>query len=209
MINVFIQARMSSSRFPGKVLAPFNGKPIIKHVIERVAKAVPFDNIIVATSTELFDDPLVSYLKQLGVKVYRGPLYNVFERFQLCLKNHPCDWFFRVCADSPLLDFEIFKRMMPYADKTDIDIVTTTYPRRTFPVGTNLEMINSNTFKKINKNSLSSEEIEHLTKVFYNNPNQYKIIGVESGNPELALTSVGVDTINDLHNLEKNYKDAR
>src|ERR1700690_261368 len=97
-IKVFIQARMSSSRFPGKVLAPVNGKPMIARVIRCVAGSFGSDSIVVATSDETSDDPLASYIESLDVKVFRGPLENVFERFRLCLNTNPCDWFFRISA---------------------------------------------------------------------------------------------------------------
>ena len=67
--RVFVQARMSSRRFPGKVLAPFAGRPLIDHVLEQVAKALPRKRIVVATSTEPSDDPLVAYLRECGVKI--------------------------------------------------------------------------------------------------------------------------------------------
>src|SRR6185503_15435408 len=110
--RVFVQARMSSQRFPGKVLAPFRGEPIISHVVARAAAAVPRDAITVATSSERSDDPLVRYLEGEGVSVFRGPLDDVLGRFQACLSAHPCEWLFRVCADSPLLDHHVILRMM-------------------------------------------------------------------------------------------------
>ena len=98
--RVFVQARMSSVRFPGKVLAPFRGRPIIDHVLSRIAQAVPSDRTIVATSTEPSDDPLAAYLNGSGVSVFRGPLDDVLLRFQMCLEQFPCRWMVRVSADS-------------------------------------------------------------------------------------------------------------
>src|SRR5712675_887192 len=98
-IRAFIQARMSSARFPGKVLAPLDGEPIIAQVIKRVSQAVGRDRITVATSDDRSDDPLACYVDQLGISVYRGSLNDVFSRFRSCLEAYPCTWFFRVCAD--------------------------------------------------------------------------------------------------------------
>src|SRR5687768_15528626 len=122
MIKVFIQARMSSSRFPGKVLAPVNGIPMISRVIDRVTHAFDRQSLVVATSIEASDDPLVLYVQSLGLNVFRGPLENVFERFRLCLTSNPCDWFFRISADSPFLNSHIFQLMTTYVDDT-LDLI--------------------------------------------------------------------------------------
>jgi len=203
MIRAFIQARMSSARFPGKVLAPFHGEPIITRVVSRVAEVLPLDQITVATSVERSDDPLAFYLERIGISVHRGPLDNVFERFQLCLKEHACSWFFRVCADSPLLDTSLLRRVLPYASDDRIDLVTNVQVR-TFPKGCSVEMINAAQFARIGLSQLhSDDEKEHLTKVFYNHPDDFEIVNIESGNPELAKLNWSVDTLEDLLQLEK------
>lgn len=194
---------MSSRRFPGKVLAPLNGQPIIVRVISQIAQTLPQEQITVATSTEQSDDPLASYVQQIGVSVYRGPLDNVFERFQLCLREHPCAWFFRVCADSPLLDHKLLKTMLQYANDDRTDLVTNVQVR-TFPRGCSLEMINSETFARIDASQLqSADQKEHATKVFYDHPEDFEIINIESGDPELAKVSWAVDTLEDLLRLER------
>jgi spore coat polysaccharide biosynthesis protein SpsF len=206
MIRVFIQARMSSARFPGKVLAPLDGQPIIKRVVSRVAEIIPPEQITVATSVEPSDDPLASYLRETGISVYRGALDNVFERFQLCLRDYPCDWFFRVCADSPLLDSGLLKTMLGYANDHRTDLITNVQVR-TFPKGCSLEMINAARFARIDPNQLqSADEREHVTKVFYNHPDDFQIINIESGNPELAKVSWAVDSLDDLLRLEKTLR---
>lgn len=199
--RVFVQARTSSSRFPGKVLAPFLGRPIIRHVVERLSQAVPRDRIVVATSTDASDDPLAAYATGLGVAVFRGPLENVFLRFRESLSSFPCGWFFRVCADSPLLDPSLVNRMLSERAR-DVDLVTN-IQRRTFPRGQSLELVNSATFAEIDPGTLSEEEQEHATKVFYTHPERYRIVNIVSANPKLAEQSLAVDTIEDLRRLEQ------
>src|SRR5689334_18420551 len=94
---------MSSSRFPGKVLAPFRGRPLVAHVLERVRGALPDAPLFVLTSTDPSDDPLAAYLERAEVTVFRGPLADVHGRFCQCARQHPAEWILRVCADSPLL----------------------------------------------------------------------------------------------------------
>ena len=201
MVRVFIQARMSSKRFPGKVLAPFNGIPILTRVIGRVSKVISSGRIVVLTSTNQSDDPLVCYMLDAGISVYRGPLENVFERFQLCLREYPCSWFFRICADSPLIDNEILKTMLIRNDKLDVDLITNVFPR-TFPKGQSVEMLNADTFSGIDPYSLNSGQQEHVTKVYYENPESYRIINVESSERNLAAINLSVDTIEDLYRLQ-------
>jgi len=207
-IKIFIQARMSSTRFPGKVLAPIKGQPVIKRLIANVSKAVFSANIIVATSTEASDDPLACYVRELGISVFRGPLYNVFKRFSLCLEENPCEWFVRVSADSPFLNMSILSRVLSCSNREEADIVTNVF-KRTFPAGQSVEMVSSRGFAEIDQRSLSSEEEEHVTTVFYNNPDKFKIINIESPNPALAKKNFAIDTLEDLRQLEQSSERTR
>jgi spore coat polysaccharide biosynthesis protein SpsF len=208
VVRAFVQARMSSSRYPGKVLAPFCGRPILAHVVERVARAVSQKRVVVATSTEASDEPLARYAETLGVQVFRGSLENVFGRFAACLKKHPCDWFFRVCADSPLLDSKIMEMMLAYTERTDVDLVTNVGVR-TFPRGHSVELIRARTFAGIGQAALTDEEREHLTKVYYNHPDRFRIVNIESGEPGLAERSYAVDTLDDLRRLERMVQNGK
>ena len=160
-ICAFVQARMSSRRFPGKVLAELHGKPLITHVLSRIERALPSIGIVVATSDDISDDPLALYLKNCGVAVFRGPLSNVFERFRRCSFEYPCDWILRLCADSPFLDARVLQAVASYADMTTCDLVTTIFPR-TFPKGHNAELIRVDTFMAIDMQELSTDDQEHV-----------------------------------------------
>ena len=192
---------MSSARFPGKVLAPFKGKPIISHVLERLAEAIEPSRIIVLTSNEPTDDPLAYYLRSKNVAVFRGPLQDVFTRFRLCLLEKPCEWFLRISADSPLFDPGILPGLMQATQNSSCDLVTTIFPR-TFPKGQNAELVRTSTFLTINPSALSPHEREHVTPFFYNNSTRFRIVNVTSNEPRHAELSLAVDTIEDLHRLE-------
>jgi spore coat polysaccharide biosynthesis protein SpsF len=202
MIGVFVQARMSSSRFPGKVLAPFKGRPMILHVLQRVRTLFAMDSIVVLTSSEETDDPLVSYLEKRGVNVFRGPLTDVFQRFRMCALQFPCEWILRLSADSPLLDASLLERVLSFSTSEQFDLVTTIHPR-TFPKGQNAELIRVATFVQIDPEELTPHDREHVTPYFYRHPNRFRIMNLESGDPELAATSLAVDTIDDLRRLER------
>jgi spore coat polysaccharide biosynthesis protein SpsF len=199
-IVVFIQARMSSRRFPGKVLAPFRGQPIIRHVIERVAEALPDLPRIVVTSTDPSDDPLAAYVSALGADVFRGPLDDVLGRFRMAAQVHPARWLLRICADSPLLDARVLRAVID-APREGMDLVTTTAPR-TWPKGHNAELINAASLAALRDEDLDADDREHVTRVFHRNREKYRVANVESGDPSLALQELAVDTIEDLHRLE-------
>jgi spore coat polysaccharide biosynthesis protein SpsF (cytidylyltransferase family) len=191
---------MSSRRFPGKVLAPLDGKPLLAHLVDRLKRVASADSIVLATSDHRSDDPLAAYVPRLGISLFRGPLDNVFERFRLCLDRYPCDGFYRISADSPMLDVNLLSRL---AEKMapDIDLVTNVFPR-TFPKGHSVELLNSGRFARLDSVLLSAEEQEHLTKVYYNHPERFRIVNVSSGDPALAAMNYCVDTLEDLRRLE-------
>ena len=124
---------MSSRRFPGKVMAPFRGRPLIDHVLASVGQALPHVPIVVATSSEKTDDPLAEYLRSMNVPVFRGPLQKTFDRFRMCVREYPCEWILRVSGDSPMLDARVLKDVVRQAG-AQWDLVTTISPR-TFPSG--------------------------------------------------------------------------
>lgn len=193
---------MSSRRFPGKVLAPFRGKPLIEHVLEALARGLPLVPVVVATSTEESDDPLAAYLRSANVDVFRGPLDHVFERFRMCAEKYPCQWILRVSADSPLLDRCVLQAVVGHAGARDLDLVTTIFPR-TFPRGHNAELIRVETFMRIEMGGLSPADQEHVTPVYYRNRDRFRIVNVESGDPRLAELSLAVDSVEDLYRLEE------
>ena len=201
IINFIIQCRMTSKRFPGKVLATFLNRPLLDHVVQQIKKSKIFSSIILATSTDNTDNPLASYAKELDLKVVRGSLDNVVERYALALDSYSCDAFFRVCGDSPLLLPSLFNYAVSiYRDKR-YDVITNIFPR-TFPVGMSVELIKTQAFLKMKKNILSQEEKEHLSKYFYNNFSNFKIHNIECNSPIDQNLKLAVDEYNDLEKIE-------
>jgi len=196
-----VQARMSSDRFPGKMLAPFRGQPLIRHVVERARAAVPQEiPIVVATSDSVSDDPLAAYAATLGISVFRGPLDDVFRRFLQCAEVYPCDWILRINGDSPFVSPAIVRRVLDGAG--DCDVVTTTFPR-TFPRGLNVELIRLSAMQGIDPQSLNASDREHVTAFFYRHPKRFTIVNIASEDPLLSDCSVAVDTLDDLRRLER------
>lgn len=193
---------MSSTRFPGKILAPFNGQPMITRVLGQVSKAVPLDKVVVVTSQNISDDPLTAYLGSIGISVYRGPLENVFARFQDCLKQFPCDWIARVTADSPLWNPSVYSLMKDtFKDDGAIDVVTNVFPR-TFPKGNSLEIVKASVLASVDVTNISQYFKEHVMPLFYSDPDKYKIVNIESNSGDQSNLDYCVDTMDDLRRLE-------
>jgi spore coat polysaccharide biosynthesis protein SpsF len=201
-VGAFIQARMSSSRFPGKVLAPLNGRPIILYSVERARAALNRDDVFVLTSDAESDDPLANYLEHMGIPVVRGPLDDVFDRFRRGLARANFDWFFRISADSPLLRPDLMTSMQRQVGSPNIDLVSNVV-RRTFPRGHSMELIRSKTFLALDDTELSGSDREHVTPVFYRFPDRYGIVSFEMAGTGYGGSGYAVDTIDDLKRLEE------
>ena len=204
---VIIQARMSSQRFPGKMLAPLLGQPVIAHVLDRIAEVTPREMIMVATSEEPSDDPLSDYVaNRLGYTVVRGSLDNVVLRFQTALRQHPAKWFVRICGESPAIDSGLLTWMLACAGE-GIDIVSNIF-RRTFPYGQSIEIIRSATFLAIDSTTLSPVEQEHVTLGMYRRASDFRIVSVEAAVSALSQRRYVVDTLEDMEEIEKILKNS-
>lgn len=191
---------MNSRRFPGKVLAPLCGRPMLVHVLERCAMAFGAEMVILATSREPSDDAAAECAEQSGYSTFRGDLDDVFSRFQQCLVAHPCDWFVRISADSPMIDPQLILRVAGRR-AAQYDLVTNVLPR-TFPSGQSVEVVRAEPFAGIAADKLSAEEREHLTQVYYRNSARYRILNVASRDAALARQHLTVDTPEDLRAAE-------
>ncbi len=104
-----IQARMGSTRLPGKVLCDVNGKSILQNVVERLGPASSIDTIVVATTTNAEDDVLDAFCKDHSISCYRGSDWDVLDRFYQCSLEHGLvkgDVVFRICCDNPIHSFK-------------------------------------------------------------------------------------------------------
>ena len=199
--RAFVQARMGSSRFPGKVLAPLAGRPVVDRVIEAVAEAVGADNVVVVTTTDPADDPLAAHLAARGVACFRGPRDDVLERFRLAAEAHPCEWILRISADSPLLDPEELRAVIAAADGSDADLVTTKTAAGS-PHGRNAELVRAEALRRLPGDELTPDDREHVTPFFYRARERFSIREVDVGPGRFGGQPLTVDTIEDLRRLE-------
>lgn len=199
--RLFVQARMSSTRFPGKVLAPFCGRPLIQHILEQLSALGESVPITVLTSTEISDEPLAVYLQSLGVDVLRGPLDDVAKRFSFAVEKRPCQWFIRLCADSPFPNTPLMIRMLEWASEHSADLLTNTFPR-SFAKGRSVEMVRSAAFLRIPWDLASAEDREHVTRYFYRHESKFQIANFLRSPEESFIDDASIDTVEDLKRLE-------
>lgn len=202
-----LQARFSSSRLPGKVLADINGLPMIIRQINRVRKATLIDRIIVATSDQNSDDKLVGILKSFDIDFYRGDLNNVASRFlQLIEKYNPSN-IIRLTGDCPLIDPEIIDLVVGSHKANNAEYSSNTL-NPTYPDGLDVECFKPGPFLKLVADNPSPTELEHVTYGLYTRTNfcQLNSVVQETDYSNLRWT---VDVEEDLNFVRKIYKNFK
>ncbi len=177
-IAILIQARYNSKRLPGKVCLKILNKELLLHVYDNCKKSC-LSNIYVITSKNKSDKPIIDLCKKNKIKYFKGNLTNVYLRYFQAIKKFKLDAFVRITGDSPLIDYKIINKAIKKFLKEKPDIITNVFPR-TFPIGQSVEVINSNIFINNYKNILKKNEKEHITKYFYKNSKNFKIINFKN-----------------------------
>lgn len=172
---IIIQARMSSKRLPGKVLMETGGGTLIDRIINSAQKSKLSKKIYIATSRDKSDDPLVNYLKNKNVEVYRGSLDNVFSRYYEIALNEMkhFDSIVRLTGDCPLLDSNLIDNTLNFHYKNNCDY-TSTGLSKTFPLGQSVEVVSLKKFLQIDKKLLDKEDLEHVTRYIWKRTKIYK-----------------------------------
>lgn len=158
----FIQARMSSSRFPGKVLEPILGVPSILYMTRRARVARRLDNVVVVTSIDTSDDPLVTMLVEAGVPVYRGDLHDVLKRYVGAANEYAADEVVRLTGDCPLIDPSIIDAVIDARRAGEADYASNIDPP-TFPDGLDCECFTRAALERANAEATTDSEREHVT----------------------------------------------
>lgn len=189
---------MTSTRLPGKVMAPVLGEPMISRQIERLRRARLIDELVVATSTEPSDDPLAAHCEGLGVAVFRGPLEDVLGRFCGALEAHPqAKTIVRLTADCPLADWTVIDEVIAHHHASGADYTANTPAARTFPHGLDTEVVRARALLEAGREARDPYEREHVTPFVNRRPERYQLASV-SRLPSLAHLRWTVDVPGDL-----------
>lgn len=213
-ITVIVQARMTSKRLPGKVLRMVRGKPMMGYLLERLRGSKKIAKIIVATSTNKSDQAIFDYCQETKTECFRGDLDNVAKRFKEVIERYRLDSFIRICGDSPLIDAAVVDSGIEIFEQGKYEIVTNVF-KYTFPHGQNFEILRSDAFLKGYKVMKDPEDLEHVTRYFYRNADQFKIYNMVTGG-DYSQVNLCVDTEKDfemfeniLKNMDRPFLDYR
>lgn len=194
-----VQARVGSTRLPGKILKEICGKTILHHEIDRLKKCKEIDEIVIATTDKEDDDKIVNEAKKLSVKYFRGSENDVLSRFYYSAKENNADIIVRVTSDCPCIDFEILDKMLIYfKDKykeKQIDYLSNTI-NRTYPRGYDIEIFTFSALEKSYINAEKEYEREHVTPYIYDKTNNFLKLSFEN-TEDYSKYRVTLDTIED------------
>tara|TARA_B100000963_G_scaffold335074_1_gene328888 strand:- start:353 stop:1075 length:723 start_codon:yes stop_codon:yes gene_type:complete len=171
MIKVLciIQARLGSTRLPGKVLFPgADNKPLLLNLFERVKKSKYIDKIIIATTKLKNDFKIVKICKKNNIEYFRGSNKNVLDRYYNCALKYKAKKILRITADCPLLEYKFIDNFIYKSQKKKLDYFSNCY-KRTFPKGYDLELFDFKTLEYCKKNAKSKYDKEHVTPYIIRN----------------------------------------
>lgn len=202
-IGIIIQARLGSTRLPGKVLMDLQGHPVLYHVLKRMGE-VENTELVVATSVAKTDDPLEEFCNKYGVPCYRGSEDNVLQRFYEAAKHYGFDTIVRITSDCPLIDPKVTSSIIAAYETSDCDMVTNggaDPSNRTFPRGMDVSVFSFAALEEANKRAETKSQKEHVTPYLY----EYKKVLFFKQKEDQSQYRLTLDTAQDLELIEKIY----
>jgi len=206
MIVAIVQARMTSERLPGKVLMNILGKPVLWHVVTRLNGSELIEKVVVATTTNETDIPIIRFCDEMGIGVYAGSEENVLDRYYKAASHFSATVIVRITADCPLIDPKIVDRVIQYylENKDKFDYVSTNHPT-TFPDGLDTEVFSFEVLEKAWKNAKKQYEREHVTPYIWDQPEKFRIGNVENDEDLSATERWTLDYEEDLEFIRAIY----
>lgn len=173
-IVTLVQARLGSTRLPGKVLAPIAGRPMIGHVLRRAAQGAVQDTVL-ATSAEPGDDALAAAVAAMGFAVRRGSLEDVLDRYYRAARDLHADVVVRVTGDCPLVDPEVLDLCLETFAAGGYDYVSNAYPAPSYPDGLDVEVVSFPALERAWREARKPSEREHVTPYVWNHPELFRL----------------------------------
>lgn len=196
-IEAYIQARMGSTRLPGKVLAPVLDKPLLSFLVERLLQSQEINEIVVLTSHHSRDNPIVTFCEENHLLYFRGSEEDVLDRYyQAALQRRP-EGIVRITADCPLIDPEIVDQAIRVFRENypGIDYLSNSL-ESTFPRGLDVEVFSFQALEQAFQHAIQPEEREHVTVYLYRHPKIFHLKNI-AHTPSLAGYRWTVDTPED------------
>jgi spore coat polysaccharide biosynthesis protein SpsF (cytidylyltransferase family) len=169
-----IQARMGSTRLPGKVLLPLAGKTVLAHIVDRTRAARRIDDVWVATTDSAEDDPTASATRSYGASVFRGSAEDVLDRYRGAAAASAAEIVVRVTADDPLKDPDIIDQVVELRDEVQADYASNTI-EPTYPEGLDVEVFTIDALTRACEEATSASDREHVTPYMYRHPERFRL----------------------------------
>lgn len=197
---IIVQARMTSSRLPGKILKEVLGKPLLEYQIERLRRIHSADEIVIATTVNETDQPVVDLCERLGVSYFRGSEEDVLARYYGAALQYGADIVVRSTADCPVIDPEISENTIRYflEHQHELDYVRI----EKYPRGLDTEVFSFKVLEESYNEAQEKPEREHVTPFLYRNPERYRIKYINS-NIDLSQYRWTVDTEEDYELIKR------
>jgi len=203
-VAAIAQARMGSTRFPGKTLAPFGGTTVLEHMLGRMKRVVHPLEVVVATSDLSEDDVIASAAAAAGVRVFRGEAADVLARFAGCIEALPDrpSLVLRVCADRPLLCPVLIDELLDaYEGFGRPDYLSNNAPP-SYPSGLDLELVRTECLEAADRESRDPYEREHVTPFVYRRPERFRLSGLTCPFGNYSGVRLALDTPDDYERLK-------
>lgn len=170
---IIVQARMTSTRLPGKVLKTVLGKPLLEYQIERLRRIAAADEIVIATTTNEEDQPIVDLCNRLKVPYFRGLEEDVLARYHGAAKEYKADIIVRITSDCPVIDPAVCDEAITYfiKNKFDYDYVRL----EQYPRGLDTEVFSFEVLDECYKEAIDKPDREHVTPFIYRHPERYRL----------------------------------
>jgi len=177
MIVAIVQARMGSTRLPGKVLKEVEGRPLLSYQIERMQRSSLLDRLVIATSTLPQDDAIFGFCQGEGVECFRGSENDVLSRYYDCAVKYKAETIVRITGDCPLIDPDIIDHSIEAFRSSSCDYMVNTVPVETshFPDGSDVEVFSFAALERAYRECEGSHYREHVTFYFWREDNGFKV----------------------------------
>lgn len=197
-----VQARMGSTRVPGKVMRLLNGEPVLQWAIDAVRMAPGIDEVVLATSTLEADDVIAKYCSEVNVTCFRGSESDVLDRFYECAKALKADIALRLTADCPFLDPVIIGEVIKLREMTNADYASNCYPP-TYPDGLDTECFTFAALEASWREATSPIDRDCLTQFIVRNRHRFKVVNLTCPLPGLIKERWVLDTEKDWEFCQK------
>ncbi len=179
-VTAIIEARMKSTRLPGKNLRPILGRPMLEMLIERLKRSKLLDGIVVATTTDASDDVIEALCGKLGVGCFRGSMEDVLDRVLRAAQSVDADVIVEITGDCPLTDPGIVDQAVEFFLKNKYDYVSNVL-QLTYPLGIAVQVFPVKVLEEVSRLTQDPADREHVSLYIYEHPERYALHNMESG----------------------------